>query len=440
MCLSPIEKKYMRHGVEQVAYIPCGKCFECVESFQQSWQLRLVEECKCWKYSYFLTLTYDDAKSNALTYIDVDCCDTLLDVAKHLDSHPTSVSFLRRRSQPLGAYLSANAIRDYYDLKIDVLKVPVVNKYHVVNWLKSSRENYYRHSGNRNFMKYFICSEYGPETFRPHYHALIMSNIPEIDFRRFFVEPWASRYGNVQCDVLPYYQEDFSNVAAYVSKYCSKPSFIQNPYEKYHLVPKCFRLISKGIGLRERDRLTSLLQDYKNFPFPWNSSPNACRGDYYGFDKKFIEWFNSQLFCYVHDKKKQTVFKVKMPRYWRDAAAYPRVEKLKTVFSNTESAKSLHVGVLMGSYSVRKIYCPDKETELSYALDNYILEANTELYLRQYRQIQADHPTWQNDEITSELLRCQASRDKERIKKSFQRLHDFYNKKHLNSITYGSSF
>lgn len=38
--------------------IGCGHCIECRKQKAREWQVRLSEELKCWKYKYFITLTF----------------------------------------------------------------------------------------------------------------------------------------------------------------------------------------------------------------------------------------------------------------------------------------------------------------------------------------------------------------------------------------------
>lgn len=117
--------------------------------------------------------------------------------------------------------------------------------------------------------KYFICSEYGPRTLRPHYHGVIFG-VTEEDFGRYFAPLWRERFGNVVFSSF----DATKGGMLYISKYCSKGSY-DNPLSKkdffypngteYHskryegsllhfclnipLSDPCFRLMSHGLGL-----------------------------------------------------------------------------------------------------------------------------------------------------------------------------------------------
>lgn len=48
------------NGYPKVLLIPCGKCSACVQNKSLEWTARLMKEAEEWKYTYFITLTYDD--------------------------------------------------------------------------------------------------------------------------------------------------------------------------------------------------------------------------------------------------------------------------------------------------------------------------------------------------------------------------------------------
>ena len=41
-------------------YVPCRKCFECVQSYSTNWALRCSLEAKAYSHNCFITLTYDN--------------------------------------------------------------------------------------------------------------------------------------------------------------------------------------------------------------------------------------------------------------------------------------------------------------------------------------------------------------------------------------------
>lgn len=103
--------------------IPCGKCVGCRLEYSKQWSDRLMLESQYHDQSWFLTLTYDDVHLPDSVLIEKD-----------------GVKFW---TEPLS--------------KKDITK-----------FLKDLRNAVYPEK-----IRFFLCGEYGPETMRPHYHAII---------------------------------------------------------------------------------------------------------------------------------------------------------------------------------------------------------------------------------------------------------------------------
>lgn len=180
-------------------FVPCGKCEACRNDDSLQWRIRLKEEFYNSDNAYFVTLTYND------NTLPIEICT---------DKHG----------------------------KDNICAVP--NKKDVQNFFKRLRfhfEKYYKEKDKS--LSYFLVSEYGPTTFRPHYHAILfnlpkLSSVDEVqDFKitEEIYEKWN----------LGYVKVDKCNEAriAYCTKYMSCVTQIPD------YLPKPFRLISKGMGI-----------------------------------------------------------------------------------------------------------------------------------------------------------------------------------------------
>lgn len=107
-------------GTEERITVPCGKCMYCKINRQQSMAIRVYEEKKDTVYSVFLTLTYSDE------------------------------------------YLPLTKAGN-----------PVLDITHVQKYLKRVRKALDLHNIK---LRYLFVGEYGDESYRPHYHALIFTN------------------------------------------------------------------------------------------------------------------------------------------------------------------------------------------------------------------------------------------------------------------------
>lgn len=213
MCLHPIIISYRSrlnrnssedaprvYGARTAALVTCGKCEECLKRYQNDWTIRNYYQFLDTKVGVFFTLTYSEDN---------------VPIAGHntLNSEEVARSVFKR------------------DVQL---------------FLKRFRE-YCRKNGFRTDWKYFITSEYGPVTLRPHYHGLL-HNVTLSEFMPFRVE-WSKRFGFVSCrEISCLDSRNALQSARYVSKYCAKGMF-ENPLVASGSVYPTFHLISKGLGL-----------------------------------------------------------------------------------------------------------------------------------------------------------------------------------------------
>lgn len=248
MCYNPVtitvKEPNATGGLRRVA-VPCGKCMACLKDYQNAWSIRIQEEFRNFGYGYFFTLTYD------------------------ADSVPTVVD--------------TDSGRLYQS----------VCKSHVQDWLKRFRTRLFRKNGKAKEIKYFITSEYGPRTLRPHYHGVIFG-VDDIEFR-LLLSDWNKLYGFTTYRLIPAHR--CGGASRYVAKYCSK-GFFKNPYEVEGIVCPTFHLVSKGFGLSYVNRM-------KNY--------HLAEGDV--LNKRLDRYFSL-----VGDRSRVFIgqFGYKMPRYYRN--------------------------------------------------------------------------------------------------------------------------
>lgn len=184
------------YGQKHSVLIQCGKCDECVKQYQNDWMIRCLYELKARSVAVFFTLTYSDDNVPISAVTDEKECLTVC--------------------------------RD--DCK---------------RFLKRFRE-YRRKRGESTDFTYYITSEYGPLTLRPHYHGLLFG----VRLNEFlpFLAKWRKEYGfTTQREVSYLNQKSAMNTARYTAKYCAKGDF-ENPLVALNLVESNFHLISKGLG------------------------------------------------------------------------------------------------------------------------------------------------------------------------------------------------
>lgn len=205
--------------------IPCGKCFACLSNKRQSWLFRLEKELKEAKTAFFVTITYDDENKP---------CEGVKksDVQKF-------IKLLRHEKE---------CIKEF---------------------------------------KYFLVSEYGSQTLRPHYHA-IFYNL-DTDFEHcadLLSRIWKKGFVSVGTVT--------SASINYVAKYCiTKKS---NPDGQN----ECFALISKrpAIGSEYLKKAGQYHKSGQIFYGVLNNGSKIPIPRYYKeklFTKEQIEVYNEEI-------------------------------------------------------------------------------------------------------------------------------------------------
>ena len=163
-CENPsyVYNKYLGRDVR----VNCGKCNSCLNTRAKIWVSRLLLERQCHKYAVMFNLTYEDKFLPSLGFSD-DLESLVWDERhSHLDCIPLQDFVDLCKEQKDLDYLSAR-LRDG-------LSLPVHCTEDYQKFFK--RLNKYIHdkyTKNYENFRYFLCTEYGPATFRPHAHGIL---------------------------------------------------------------------------------------------------------------------------------------------------------------------------------------------------------------------------------------------------------------------------
>lgn len=173
-CISP---NTIRVG-KSIISASCGKCNFCLENRRSDWSFRLQQEQKNSESAWFFTMTYNEA------------------------------------NQPL--------------IEIEGEQYATLSKRDLQLFFKKLRKA----NGPGKSIKYYAVGEYGPETFRPHYHAIIFNVKPETLIQT--PQIWDKGYLSVgNCEPASIH---------YVAKY------VLSSHDDWTPLVSPFSLISQGIG------------------------------------------------------------------------------------------------------------------------------------------------------------------------------------------------
>lgn len=162
-------------------FVPCGKCLYCRLQRRKEWCLRLTHENQHYKKSSFVTLTYDDENINITTSS----------------------------------------------------KLPTLKKSDLQKYFKKLRK-----SGSK--FKYYACGEYGENTQRPHYHAILFGI--DYDEEKLINTNW--NHGSVHIGFVS------PDSIRYTAQYIDKKIYGKQSEEHYQGREPEFQCQSQGMGLK----------------------------------------------------------------------------------------------------------------------------------------------------------------------------------------------
>nr|DAP01138.1 MAG TPA: Replication associated protein [Microviridae sp.] len=248
--------------------VDCGQCDYCIHKRAQKASMRVKTAGSAFKYSYFVTLTYDnehiplmDCKVLHSEYEDVvgisgdihfgneyheyipvseyQCDDS--SSLRHIffEQVQGTVPFDREIKEHVPVrdnwFLSMDAIRSFIHKTQAVDKtdypastqygrdnlIPFLNYVDVQNYIKRLRKHLSLQLGSYEPLHFYAVGEYGPIHFRPHYHLLLFTNSEKVAevLRYCHVKSWKLGRSDFQRAA----GGSSSYVASYVNSLCSAP-------------------------------------------------------------------------------------------------------------------------------------------------------------------------------------------------------------------------
>lgn len=207
--------------------VDCGQCDYCIHKKAKKASMRVKTAGSAFKYSYFVTLTYDNNNIPLMSckvlhsdyedvlgisgdfhfgneyhqYIPVSeyqCSDN--SALRHIffEQVQGTVPFDREIKEYVPVkdnwYLSMDAVRSFItktqavdnspypaaeEYGLDNL-IPFLNYVDVQNYIKRLRKHLFQQLGSYETLHFYAVGEYGPVHFRPHYHLLLFTNSDQV--------------------------------------------------------------------------------------------------------------------------------------------------------------------------------------------------------------------------------------------------------------------
>lgn len=248
--------------------VDCGQCDYCIHKKAQKASMRVKTAGSSFKYSYFVTLTYDNAHlplmdckvlhsdyDDALgisgdihfgdehhQYIPVSeykCDDNSMLRHIFFEQVQGTVPFDREIKEYVPVkdnwFLSMDAIRSFIYKTQSVDKtdypaskeygrdnlIPFLNYVDVQNYIKRLRKHLSLKLGSYETLHFYAVGEYGPVHFRPHYHLLLFTNSDKVAEVLRYCHDKSWKLG--RSDFQRAAGGAGSYVASYVNSLCASP-------------------------------------------------------------------------------------------------------------------------------------------------------------------------------------------------------------------------
>lgn len=245
--------------------VDCGQCDYCIHKKAQKASMRVKTAGSAFKYSYFVTLTYDnehiplmnckvlhseyedavgisgdihfgDEYHDYIPVSEYQCNDS--SALRHIffEQVQGTVPYDREIKEYVPIkdnwFLSMDAIRSFISKSQAVDKtdysvsaqygrdnlIPFLNYVDVQNYIKRLRKYLFQQLGSYESLHFYAVGEYGPVHFRPHFHLLLFTNSDQVAevLRQCHDKSW--KFGRSD------FQRSAGGSASYVSSYVNSLS------------------------------------------------------------------------------------------------------------------------------------------------------------------------------------------------------------------------
>lgn len=282
-CLHPV--KVFNKYTNDVIYSPCGHCYSCLKNKSNRDTALAMNISSHFKYCYFVLLSYEDRylpylEVTSVTPLDSDRCNyTFISVDRNLRipvSHgrdriikddPFGFTHSMTSSEYQDIIRKCHGHYDFSSRRVIYPRyedcdncIPYCNVSDCQKFLKRLR--FHSKDKYNEEIRFYGVSEYGPRTYRPHWHLLLFFNSDELAsvIQQLVSESWS--YGRTTCELSR------GGSASYVASYVNSNVCLPSLYLQHKEI-RARSFHSKGYGnnyvfptqasIHEFDKMSSIL-------------------------------------------------------------------------------------------------------------------------------------------------------------------------------------
>lgn len=249
--------------------VDCGQCDYCIHKKAKKASMRVKTAGSSFKYSYFVTLTYDNEH---VPLFNCEVLDNAYDDVLGI-SGDTHFGYEKHSFVPVSEYNCADSsqlrhifftqvqgtipynrassqyesVKDNWFLSMDAIRsfiaktqtsspygregslsdkygnnlLPFLNYVDIQNYIKRLRKHLFQTLGSYETLHFYAVGEYGPVHFRPHYHLLLFTNSDQVSQVLRYCHDKSWKFG--RSDFQRSAGGAGSYVASYVNSLCAAP-------------------------------------------------------------------------------------------------------------------------------------------------------------------------------------------------------------------------
>lgn len=287
-CLKPV-KVYNKY-THDVLYVPCGHCYSCLKNKSNRDTALTMNIASNFKYCYFCLLSYSDQflpylEVSSITPIDESRNNyTLISIDRNMVVQGNKKKSNRGNNRILKddifGFTHSMTPKEYQDIIVKSHgrydfsrkcvvypkfedcdnKIPYCCTSDCQKFLKRLR--FHIKAKYDEEIRFYAVSEYGPRTYRPHWHLLLFFNSDRLSevISQLVSESWS--YGHSNCELAK------GGAASYVASYVNSNVCLPSLYLQHKEI-RARSFHSKGYGnnhvfptqatIHELDRMSSIL-------------------------------------------------------------------------------------------------------------------------------------------------------------------------------------
>lgn len=289
-CLHPY--RFFNRSTQSFMIQPCGRCFGCVNSKAASNDLLIQAHASKFRFTAFVTLTFDMVHIPLATLLDVHDVTYLVDYIDSdvvLGQYPlisdddkvklySNVKPINGKSFPSRTlpYLDFSLVRLFLislRQKIKQKRCKLFTTFLLGNQVKQTYKYITNNFYTDEKFTYYLVGEYGTKSLRPHFHLLFFFDKSETlqALRHYIPQIWT--YGRTD------FQITHGSASSYLASYVSSNSLLPQIYQSKQIRPRSRHSLFFGFKLME-DNLQKIQPSSScfslSFDIPTNGRTKAC--------------------------------------------------------------------------------------------------------------------------------------------------------------------